>query len=350
MIQYLYFVMHKAGRCLVALITLGSFAYGQQASLTSKDCNNTDPGNTPGDTGCVTFTYQGQQVTYTTVRGNDGKIWLQQNLGSSQVAVDKADAASYGDLFQWGRWDDGHQLRSSVIMAAPDENFPSGLAGSSSYIAGDPVWWAEFQGGDQWNASDLGNVTPGRGIDPCKAVGPGWQMPTQSEWEMVAGAENINNPTSAYNSHLKLPASGYRNSGNGGFTFVGQRGYFWSSDTSTLGAKYLYVGTVIANASAGAPRGQGAAVRCIKTGPVLGISETLRKDAVGIYPNPVKNILTIKADTLMESVNVFNMTGQKINISFSGNQINMNDLPNGNYIIELILKNGQRLSKKVIKN
>lgn len=350
MIQNLHFAMYKIGIGLMTIIAAGNFAYGQQTSLTPKNCNNTDPGNTPGDTGCVTFSYQGQPVTYTTVRGKDGKIWLQQNLGSSRVAVDKADVDSYGDLFQWGRWDDGHQLRNSAITAAPDENFPSGLAGNSSYIAGDPEWWKEFQGGDQWTASDPGNVTPGRGIDPCKAVGPGWQMPTQSEWETLVSSENINNPASAYSSYLKLPASGYRSSGNGGFTFVGQRGYFWSSDTSSLGAKYLYVGTIIANASAGAPRGQGAAVRCIKSGLVLGISETAGVNTVGIYPNPVKNILYIKADSLIDSVNLFNMTGQKINIQFSDNQINMSGLPDGNYLVELTLKNGQRFSKKVIKN
>lgn len=346
MIQNLHFVMHKIGTGLAILIAAGNLLYGQLPG----NCNNTDPGNNPGDTGCVAFTYQGQQVSYTTVRGNDGKIWLQQNLGSSKVASDKADAASYGDLFQWGRWDDGHQLRNSAVTPAPDENFPSGLAGSSSYIAGEREWWEELQAGDQWTASDINDVTPGRGMDPCKAVGPGWQLPTQTDWEGIVDSENINNPASAYSSNLKLPATGYRGSSNGNFTFVGQRGYFWSSDSSILGAKYLYVGTILANPSAGAPRGQGAAVRCVKTGPALGITETTRTEAVGIYPNPTRNILYIKADSLIEHVHLFNMAGQKINVEFTNNQINMTGLPNGNYIVELKLKNGQRLSKKVIKN
>ena len=69
-----------------------------------------DPGPTEGSTGVVNFTYKGQSVAYTTVRAGDGKIWLQQNLGSPQVAFHHNDEASYGDYFQWGRWDDGHQV------------------------------------------------------------------------------------------------------------------------------------------------------------------------------------------------------------------------------------------------
>ncbi|WHT39899.1 VCBS repeat-containing protein [Myroides sp. mNGS23_01] len=44
-------------------------------------CTNQEPGMNPGDTGCVTFQYNGSTVTYTTVRAVDGTIWLQQNLG-----------------------------------------------------------------------------------------------------------------------------------------------------------------------------------------------------------------------------------------------------------------------------
>src|SRR5687767_6573844 len=69
-----------------------------------------EPGATAGSTGCVTFNYRGQSVTYYTVRARDGKVWLQQNLGSPQVAMSAADEASFGHYFQWGRWDDGHQL------------------------------------------------------------------------------------------------------------------------------------------------------------------------------------------------------------------------------------------------
>ena len=42
------------------------------------------------------------------------KIWLDRNLGATQVATSFNDAASYGDLYQWGRSADGHQLRTSL--------------------------------------------------------------------------------------------------------------------------------------------------------------------------------------------------------------------------------------------
>src|SRR5690606_19047541 len=84
------------------------------APANGSSCNTTMPGTTVGSTGCVSFTYQGQQTAYTTVRASDGNVWLQQNLGSEQVGASKTDTLAYGHLFQWGRWDDGHQLRTSA--------------------------------------------------------------------------------------------------------------------------------------------------------------------------------------------------------------------------------------------
>lgn len=315
------------------------------------DCTNTDPGSNAGDTGCVSFKYQGQQVSYSTVRGNDGNIWMQQNLGSVQVASAISDELSYGDLFQWGRWDDGHQFRNSATVSAPSSNTPDGLGTNTGFITGTPGWWGAFAATDQWTASNPLNVSNNTGADPCKVAGQEWKMPSQAEWAAIVTAENIANPGTAYSSHLKLPASGYRSSSNGALTFVGQRGYFWSSDTSNSGGKYLYVGSSIANPSSGAMRGQGSAVRCIKTGSALGTSDIIKtKEIIGIYPNPTNGILHIKADELIENVHITNWVGQRLNVEFSNNQINMIGLPNGAYIVELKLKNGQIFSKKIIKN
>jgi len=224
-----------------------------------------DPGPNAGDTGCVTFTYDGVSKTLTTVRGADGNIWLQQNLGSTQVATSMTDTNSYGDIFQWGRWNDGHEKRTSTTTAVPTPNNPSGLTTTStSFIIGSTIdWWDAGTLTDTWSAVSSANTSATEGCDPCKAMGAGWVMPTETDWTGIKNAESISNPATAFASNLKLPASGFRSSSNGNYTFVDQRGYYWSSTTSTTGAKYFYIGSVIANPAAGAMRGQGHAVRCI---------------------------------------------------------------------------------------
>ncbi|SEM75554.1 major paralogous domain-containing protein/Por secretion system C-terminal sorting domain-containing protein [Chryseobacterium taichungense] len=319
----------------------------------NQSCNNTDPGTNTGDLGCVTFTYNGQNVTYTTVRGADGKIWLQQNLGSSRVATSLDDTESYGDLFQWGRWDDGHQLRNSATVSAPSANSPDGLSGIISFIlgSGSASWWATNATSDAWNAAAISEITSAVGVDPCKAVGQGWRLPTSTEWATLVGTEGISNPTTAYASYLKLPAAGYRSNSSGGFTYVGARGYYWSSDTANSGGKYLYIGSSIANAGSGGPRGQGESIRCIKDFSGLATSDIrLTVNSAEVYPNPTKGIVSIKSDSSIEAVKIINSVGQNINVPFSQNQIDMHGLPNGMYIIEFKLKNRQSVTKKIIKN
>lgn len=314
-------------------------------------CNNTDPGATPGDTGCVTFNYKGQQVTYTTVRGADGKVWLQQNLGSAKVATSMADPDSYGDLFQWGRWDDGHQNRNSATTTVPAINNPTGLSGITSFILGNnPAWWSTNASSDLWNGANTSAITSEVSVDPCKAIGAGWKLPSQADWVAAVGAEGMSSAANAFTSKLKLPAAGYRSQSSGGFTYVGERGYYWSADVAVSGGKYLYNSTGIANPNSGEPRAQGQSVRCIKnvtTG--LGTSD-IKRNVIGIYPNPTNGILNIKTDSDIDKVNVTNVVGQKMNVQFSNNTINMQQLQKGVYIVELQLKNGQKVSKKVIKN
>lgn len=223
-----------------------------------------EPSVQEGATGCVTFTYKGDNVTYTTVRGADGNIWLQQNLGSQNVATTKDDTNSYGDLFQWGRWDDGHQNRNSATAVATTPNNPLGVVGNTNYIAGTPAWWVPNTLTDKWEAATPGVVTDVNGCDPCKALGNGWKLPSETEWETLVDAEGFQNPAGAFESNLKLPAAGYRGASNGAASAEGIRGYYWSKTPSSTGGKYLYIGSTLANPSAGAPRGQASSVRCMK--------------------------------------------------------------------------------------
>ena len=191
-----------------------------------------DPGLTEGATGVVNFIYRGQSVAYTTVRAGDGKIWLQQNLGSPQVAMAVWDEASYGDYFQWGRWDDGHQVANSpTITGGPSLLNPSHIpSGNPNMIVGQTagtMWWGT--GGastDTWSGS---SATSTNGKDPCVALGPGWRLPTAADWQNLKNYDDLDGALAAYMSNLKLPAGGFRDHG---FVYGTGESYYWSATAS----------------------------------------------------------------------------------------------------------------------
>lgn len=273
-------------------------------------CTGAEPGPNTGDTSCINLTYQGEQVTYATVRGADGKVWLQQNLGSTAIAGAVADEAAYGDVYQWGRWADGHEKRDSATSAAPTPNNPSGLAGNTGqYVLGSnntTSWWSGNALTDTWTGATPADANDINGCDPCKALlGQGWQLPTQEDWAALVTAESITNPASAFASSLKLPGNGYRSNTTGDFTYVGARGYYWSSTPSSTGAKYLYIGTTIANAGAGAPRGQGAAIRCVKAQQAITVQSVEVAVQGGVQPTiiTIGGTLQLVATVLPATVN-----------------------------------------------
>ena len=218
-----------------------------------------DPGIIPGSTGVVNFTYKGQSVAYTTVRAKDGKIWLQQNLGSPQVAFHHSDEASFGDFFQWGRWDDSHQsFTSPIITGGPSLMNPSHIpSGNPNFITN---WWGS--GGlstDTWSGT---TATSTNGKDPCVALGPGWRLPTAADWANVKNYEDLEGAMTAFGSNLKLPISGYR---SGNINFGNGESYYWSSTASGNYATVLFISDNTYSAELGATyRGYGIPCRCIK--------------------------------------------------------------------------------------
>jgi uncharacterized protein (TIGR02145 family) len=229
---------------------------------------NADPGTTPGSTGVVNFIYKGQSVAYKTVRAKDGKIWLQQNLGSPQVAFHEMDQASYGDYFQWGRWDDGHQTPNSpAITGGPSLLNPSNIPwGNSNFIKGTTAgtkWWGI--GGVASDTWSDGTATATNGKDPCAALGAGWRLPTAAEWDNVAIYEDLFGTISAFQSNLKLPASGYRLSYDGGVYQNGDIGYYWTNAAADNSyAKVFFFDNVYNAATTTSERGQGFSCRCVK--------------------------------------------------------------------------------------
>ncbi len=226
-----------------------------------------DPGITEGSTGVINFTYNGQSVAYKTVRAGDGKIWLQQNLGSPQVAFHQSDEASFGDYFQWGRWDDGHQVANSpTVIGGPSLLNPSYIpSGNPNFIVGQTAgtrWWGT--GGlstDTWSGN---SATSTNGKDPCAALGAGWRSQTAQDWQNLKNYEDLDGVMAAFMSNLKLPAAGYRDA-FGGFVYKGNESYYWSSTANNIYATGLFISDDTYAATLHATeRGQGYSCRCVK--------------------------------------------------------------------------------------
>lgn len=321
-----------------------------QSSLNTDDQVCNDPGSMPGDLGCATFTYNGSTQTLTTVRAKDGKVWLQQNLGSINVASAANDDTGYGDTFQWGRWDDGHQLRNaSTSSTMLDQNNPAGLnGGNANFLTDGADWWQNGSITDDWNKETPDSVTPESGCDPCKALGNDWSLPTQTDWQAIITSEEITDVAKAFTSNLKLTAGGNRTS-SGSFNFVGQRGYYWSKTTTTTTgyAKYFYYSNAIVNPGAGGFRDQGSSVRCLKLSSALG-NHGFNKALPKVYPNPTTGTTTVQTEMTVENIKIYNQVGQLISTQ-KETTIDLSNIPAGIYFLHIAFENGQKSVQKIIR-
>ena len=188
------------------------------------------------------------------VISSTGKIWLDRNLGASQVATSPTDAAAYGDLYQWGRTTDGHEKRSnSVIIAGP---VSSGSEGSNfiSNNGTSPFDWLNSQDGTRWNGATKGIH------DPCPT---GFRVPTEAELHAEHLLFPTDNSAGAFGSVLKLTIAGERDRRNGVINNIGYSGSYWSSTVGGTGARLLFFGSNIAYTSSNV-RAFGFSVRCLK--------------------------------------------------------------------------------------
>jgi len=187
-----------------------------------------------------------------------GRVWMDRNLGATQVATSSTDAASYGDLYQWGRLTDGHEIRTSGTTS----NLSTGdVPGTASFITSSSDW-RSTQNDNLWQGANGIN-------DPCPT---GFKVPTETELE--AERNNVgtgfwgtnssqNNALGAFNSALKLPVAGFRNNDNGALANVGSTGGYWSSTVSGALARSLNFNSSAARLNSFS-RARGFSVRCIK--------------------------------------------------------------------------------------
>jgi uncharacterized protein (TIGR02145 family) len=181
-----------------------------------------------------------------------GKIWMDRNLGALQVATSSTDAASYGDLYQWGRRADGHQCRTSATtttLSSIDQPEHSSfiLAPSTPYD------WRSPQNTNLWQGVNGLN-------NPCPST---YRLPTEAELEAERLSWTVNTSVGAFASPLKLTIAGTRPGSLGSIQGGGIEGLYWSSVVSDTSSRGLYFSSPNATMST-TRRANGFSVRCIK--------------------------------------------------------------------------------------
>jgi hypothetical protein len=185
-----------------------------------------------------------------------GKIWMDRNLGAAQVATSGADAASYGDLYQWGRRADGHQCRTSATTATLS-SVDQPANGNFILAPSAPGDWRSPQNTNLWQGVNGIN-------NPCPN---GYRLPTYPEFEAERLSWISNTSAGAFNSPLKLPMPGERAYNDGLLNGVSTFGHYWSSAISTVSVTYSrFLSFTSSSAGVGSFgfRGNGFSVRCIK--------------------------------------------------------------------------------------
>jgi uncharacterized protein (TIGR02145 family) len=190
-----------------------------------------------------------------------GKIWMDRNLGATRVATSSTDADSYGDLYQWGRGADGHQLRTSgTTSTLSSTDNPGHLA--FILVQGSPFDWRSTQSDNLWQGVNGIN-------NPCPSS---YRLPTNAELNAERTTWISNNAAGAFASPLKLPMAGFRKRDNGSVYDAGSYGYYWSStvnSTNLYGVDALVSGILTFRNSTAEMENQqlranGFSVRCIK--------------------------------------------------------------------------------------
>ncbi|MCB0668762.1 MAG: hypothetical protein KDC80_23220 [Saprospiraceae bacterium] len=186
----------------------------------------------------------------TVVNPITGKVWLDRNLGAAQVATSSTDAASYGDLFQWGRNADGHQIPTSGTTTTLASNY---FTTSGLFVTTGTSNWLNNVETHMWSGNAAEN-------NPCPS---GFRIPTAAEWEQERLTWSTNDAAGAFGSPLKLPMAGYRDGSDGSPIDVGSSGGCWSSTVNGTSSRYLAFGSIFA-AMGTSSRSYGFSVRCIK--------------------------------------------------------------------------------------
>ena len=198
--------------------------------------------------------------------GTFEQTWMDRNLGAHRAATALNDGFGYGNLYQWGRGNDGHELvvthgdnpaMSKLLNTTTTTLATTPTPGHSNFIVStaSPYDWITPQNATLWQGVSGTN-------NPCPS---GYRLPTHQELLTMVTATGIGNTSSAASSPLQFPAAGF-NAFNSSVMvgFEATSGYYWSSNANSSGNSILRRFTVSFTEASIYSRGSSLSVRCIK--------------------------------------------------------------------------------------
>jgi uncharacterized protein (TIGR02145 family) len=220
---------------------------------------------------------------YVPVVGEDGQIWLNNNLGADysnvssssfspgQQATAYNDYHAYGSLFQWGRPADGHELITWSSSTAGTATYSTTSTLSTTDTPTSALFITTSSGNLDWRSPQNDNLWQGEAgtNNPCPS---GFRVATAAELTALFAAAGITNYTTAAASKLRFPVSGYRYYYSGALNGPSYSGTYWSSSVDGISAssRYFNSGTTYTSTNY---RALGLAVRCLMNNPqVTGLS------------------------------------------------------------------------------
>jgi len=172
----------------------------------------------------------------TVVSPKTGRTWMSFNLGATRFpATSQTDASNYGDLYQWGRGNDGHQSLKGTPLTTDQKytgtlpaayNDPLMATIGSKFIATTGLDWLSTNYDGLWQGVNGIN-------NPCPS---GFRVPSRLEWNAETSAFS-GSVSAAYNSFLKLTPGGRRiNATTPTLEYFNTEGYYWTSTTVVGGS------------------------------------------------------------------------------------------------------------------